>query len=142
MDMRVAAYVVITDDEGRMLLARFNTGSFVKWTLPGGGIDPGEDPADAARREVEEETGYTVELDELIGIHSFVIPGAERIVPEERSVHALRIVYRGHVTGGELRFETHGSTDMAEWFRPAQIAALDRVELVNIARDMAKEDLV
>lgn len=32
------------------------------WVLPGGGIDPGEAPEDAARREMLEETGYEVKI--------------------------------------------------------------------------------
>ena len=32
------------------------------WTLPGGGIDPGETPESAACREMEEETGLKVEI--------------------------------------------------------------------------------
>ena len=42
MDIRVAAYAVIVDDRG-MLLSHWNEGGYSGWTLPGGGIDPGED---------------------------------------------------------------------------------------------------
>ena len=34
--------------------------------------------------------------------------------------------------GGELRFETDGSTDMAAWFPVAEVGALDRVQLVDV----------
>ncbi len=37
------------------------------WELPGGYIDPGEDPATALTREVREETGLEVSLDRLVG---------------------------------------------------------------------------
>jgi 8-oxo-dGTP pyrophosphatase MutT (NUDIX family) len=36
--------------------------------IPGGVIDPGEEPIDAARRELEEETGYTAESFELVSV--------------------------------------------------------------------------
>jgi 8-oxo-dGTP diphosphatase len=133
MDLRVAAYAVVTDEAGRVLLARWNPGQFVKWTLPGGGMEPGEHPEDAAVREVYEETGYEIALDGLIGVDSGVIPGHQRIVPAENSLQALRIVYRAHVIGGELTFEADGSTDMAAWVEPHEVATLDRVSLVEFA---------
>lgn len=102
IDLRVAAYAVITDHQGRMLLPRWSERDHSGWTMPGGGIDPGEHPAEAAVREVLEETGYHVELDRVLGVDSFVIPGTDRVHPSERSMQALRIVYRAHITGGEV----------------------------------------
>src|SRR5256885_14868207 len=57
---RGAMTVVLDEDAERVLLIwrhRFVTGQWL-WELPGGYIDPGEDGARAAAREVEEETGY------------------------------------------------------------------------------------
>ena len=45
MDIRIAAYGVILDED-RILLAHWREHGHSGWTLPGGGIDPGEDPAD------------------------------------------------------------------------------------------------
>ncbi|WP_424937084.1 NUDIX hydrolase [Arenibacterium sp. S380] len=139
--MRVAAYAVITDDDGRVLLARWTEGRRASWTMPGGGLEAGEDPADAARREVKEETGYKVVLDELLGIHSRVIPAGQRVARDSPSpLHTLRIVYRAHIVGGRLRFEKNGSTDMAGWFDLEAIGRLQRVKLVDIALGMAGID--
>ena len=137
IDLRVAAYAVITDNQGRMLLPHWSESAHSGWTMPGGGLDPGEDPADAAVREVLEETGYHVELDGLLGVDSFVIPAAERVRPSERPVQAIRIVYRAHIIGGELRVEEDGSTDAVAWHTPAEIDALDRVPLVDLSRRWA-----
>lgn len=135
--MRVAAYAVVTDDDGRILLARWIEGRRVAWTMPGGGLEPGESPEDAVRRELREETGYTVKVGELLGIHSRVIPASQRVTTSDQPLHTLRIVYRATVSGGKLRFETEGSTDRAEWFTLASVSDLQRVKLVDIALRMA-----
>lgn len=138
MDMRVAAYAVIRDDAGRVLLAHWNESGRSGWTMPGGGLEAGEDPEDAVRREVREETGYRTRVDGLLGIHSQVIPEAHRIAPDaDGPMHTLRILYRATITGGALRNEIGGSTDRAAWFVREDVAALRRVKLVDIALRMA-----
>ena len=141
MDIRVAAYAVITDDAGRILLAHWNEGGRSGWTLPGGGLDPGEDPERAAVREVFEETGYDAAIGALIGVDSRVIPVTQRLSPDASGpLHALRIVYRATVIGGRLRNEEDGSTDRAEWFPLENIRALHRVKLVDVGLRFAGID--
>ncbi|WP_431278849.1 NUDIX hydrolase [Leifsonia poae] len=135
MDIRVAAYGVIVD-EGRILLAHWRENGRSGWTLPGGGIDPGEDPVDAVVREIAEETGYVAEPGELLGIDSYIVPAEHRFVEDAGPLHALRIVYRASIIGGKLTNELDGSTDEAAWFRLTAIPTR-RVELVNVALRMA-----
>jgi ADP-ribose pyrophosphatase YjhB (NUDIX family) len=139
MDMRVAAYCVIVDDEDRLLLTRWIEGRVPAWSLPGGGLEPGEDPADAARREVREESGYEVRLGELLGIDSHVVPARKRLARGASGpLHALRIVYRATVTGGTLTHEVDGSSDMAEWIPLSKVRGTERTSLVDIALGMAR----
>lgn len=140
MDLRVAAYGVVTDDAGRVLLARWVEGRRVAWTMPGGGLEAGEDPELAVRRELREETGFEIEPTELLGIHSRVIPASRRVRRDDMDtpLHTLRIVYRARIIGGTLRFEKNGSTDMAAWFTLDEVSELQRVRLVDTALRMAQ----
>ena len=136
-DTRLAAYAVVTDDAGRVLLALWNEGSRRQWTLPGGGLELHERAEEGVVREVREETGYDVALDALLGVDSYVFPAERRAIATPRPMKAFRVVYRAHVVGGELTHEEDGSTDEAAWFSLAEISRLDRVSVVDIALGMA-----
>lgn len=134
----MAAYAVCVRD-GRMLLARWVARDGTRrWTLPGGGMEHGEDPYDTVVREAEEETGYTVEPVALLGLDSLT-----RVYPRPLGTHAdfhgLRIVYEGRVTGGELRHETGGSTDRAAWHPLDAVPGLQRVGLVDVGLRLWRE---
>ena len=136
MILRVSAYAVVVD-AGRLLLVHWSEGGMQGWSMPGGGIEPGEHPEQAAVREVREETGYDVELDELLGIDSVVHRGDEIGTPDRPDRHALRVLYRAYVVGGSLQHEADGSTDEAAWVPLDQVDDLDRVGLVDTARRLA-----
>lgn len=131
---RVAAYALCLDDDGRLLLCRIAPGypAAGTWTLPGGGIDFGEHPADAAVRELAEESGLTGWVVSLAFVDSMA-----REVQRDPALgpwHAIRIVYRVTVTGGTLRDEQEESTDRAAWFTPAELDETPIVDLVRVAR--------
>ena len=126
---RVAAYALASDAAGRILLVRIAPGypAAGEWTLPGGGLNFGEDPAVAAVRELAEETGLDGTVEGLEFVHS--ASGAESV--RGGPWHAIRIVYRVRVTGGTLRDEHDESSDRAEWF---SLADARRLPLVDLAR--------
>jgi ADP-ribose pyrophosphatase YjhB (NUDIX family) len=132
--LRPAAYAVCRD-EGKLLLARYVSpdGRQRHWTLPGGKIEHGEDPYDAVRREVTEETGYRVVVDRLLGIgsRSFVADWGRRV-----DLHTMGIFYAVHVVGGDLRHEVDGTTDLAAWVPAAQVASLERSAIIDIGLDL------
>lgn len=136
-DVRVAAYAVIRDAD-RVLLAHWRERGRHAWTLPGGGVEPGEHPDDAVVREVLEETGYHVERGPILGTDSYVIPAEERLVPSGRPMHGIRLFYTARIVGGELRNEVDGSTDEAAWFLIDEVPRLEpRAAFVDIALGMA-----
>ncbi|MEB8343470.1 NUDIX hydrolase [Streptomyces endophyticus] len=137
-ELRVAAYAVCVREE-QVLLARWVAGDGSKrWTLPGGGMDHGEDPYDTVIREVDEETGYVVDPVALLGVHS-VLRRYPRKLGKMADFHGLRLVYEGAIIGGALRHEENGSTDMAAWHDLAAVQELPRVELVDVGMDLWRE---
>jgi ADP-ribose pyrophosphatase YjhB (NUDIX family) len=115
---RVGAYAVILRDD-RILLSRLSAKVTPEelWTLPGGGLEHGEDPRDAVVREIHEETGLDAEVGEGARVYSAHLPSAWR---DGRRVdaHALRIVYDGWVpidAPAPRVLEVDGSTAEAAW---------------------------
>lgn len=129
---RVSAYAVCVRADTILLTRLAGGGDHLSWTMPGGGLDHGEDPEAAVLRELVEETGYTGEVQRLVGINSrlFQFPRGPELVDE---MHALRIIYEVAITGGELRDEQDGSTDLAAWIPRSTITTLPRVDLVDTA---------
>lgn len=139
MEMRVAAYAVV-ERRGKLLLTHWRRGHLHGWTLPGGGIDPGEDPRDAVVREVFEETGLQARVGKLVGIDSRVMIRDE--VPEgtDAELHTIRIIYRATASDGPLQHEVGGSSDEARWVPIREIRQLRTLSLVSVAMNMAGID--
>lgn len=120
-EFRLAAYGVCVDGD-RVLLARYVPlrGS-PYWTLPGGKVEHGEDPFDAALREIAEETGCDGVVERLLGVDSRVIRSAERLNagPE---LHNVGVFYLVRIVGGVLRPEPNGETCEPAWV-PMSVAS-------------------
>lgn len=124
---RVAAYAVIlrVTTEPEVLLCRLapRISRTELWTLPGGGLDHGEDPRDALLREIAEETGLTATVGDTAHVYSAHLPRASRdgVMTD---FHALRIVYDAWVPADapEPRVvEIDGSTIEAAWHPLAKV---------------------
>ncbi|MEU6682419.1 NUDIX hydrolase [Streptomyces sp. NPDC046832] len=136
--LRVAAYAICVRD-GQILLARSPAQDGTpEWVVPGGGMEHGEDPYDTVRREVEEETGYRIEVTGLLGVDS-----SHRVFRKGFGApvdhHGVRLVYEGRIIGGALRNEVNGSTDLAAWQDLEAVPGLVRVSLVDVALRMWRE---
>lgn len=136
MSFRLAAYAVCIDD-GRILLARFvEPGGDSHWTLPGGKVEPAEDPFHTVVREVAEETGCDAMVERLLGVDSRVIPAAEARLGVEH--HNVGIFYRVRITGGTLRPEPGGATAEPVWTPIPDVARLRRSSPVDVGLALAQ----
>ncbi|UCH26862.1 MAG: NUDIX domain-containing protein [Trueperaceae bacterium] len=129
---RVAAYGLVLQDD-HILLCRIST-TFPDagyWTLPGGGLNFGEDPVYAMHREVNEETGLLVEASGLAGIDSV------HLDLEDRFLHGIRIIFHTELIGGSLTPEVEGSTDFCAWWTCEEAKNLDLVDLAEVGLDLA-----
>jgi 8-oxo-dGTP diphosphatase len=125
---RIASYGVCIDERDRLLLARAAPSLSLRgrWFLPGGGVDHGEHPTVALRREFEEESGLTVELGALLDVISDV-----RTLPDGTSLHTVRLIYRVTSWQGDLRAETEGTTDAIRWVERDELASLPLAHYVE-----------
>jgi 8-oxo-dGTP diphosphatase len=135
---RVAAYALSTDDAGRILLCRIapSVAPGEIWTLPGGGLEFGEPPEVAVLRELTEESGYEGEIVGLADVTDRVVTDSEG----GGRMHAIRIIYRVRMTGGELRDEVDGSTDTCAWFTLDEASRLNLGGLAQHALSLATAD--
>ena len=101
----VTAGAVIRDERGRVLLLRhvFRRGS--GWGIPGGFLASGEQPDEAVRRELREETGLALEEVELAFVRTLARP------------HQVEVIFRGRMQAAALAGrEDSLEIDRAEWF--------------------------
>lgn len=114
---RLAAYAVVRSARG-LLATEYSGRTAVqgRWGMPGGGIDPEEEPEDTVLREVAEETSQSVRLDGLQAVQtSHWVGRSPRGVVED--FHAVRLVYRGECADPTepVVVDSDGTTASARW---------------------------
>ena len=130
--LRLGVGVAVRDAAGRILLERRRDNGL--WGLPGGRVEPGESVAQAAVREVWEETGLAVRVARLVGVYS---EPDGRIVtyPDNGDVrHLVDVVVEAAILGGSLRAseESEALRFFAPGEVPADLAPPARVPLADI----------
>ncbi|MDH5508486.1 MAG: NUDIX domain-containing protein [Anaerolineae bacterium] len=117
---KIAALVFI-EQAGKILLVKQRKAPGY-WSLPGGLMEAGEDPVQAAVREVLEETGLQVAVTRLVGVYT--LPGE----------NAVAFTFVGQQTGGSLVTSTDETCD-CRYFDPQALPDPVRAHLAQRAAD-------
>jgi len=142
---RIAAYAVLTRGQ-EILLTQMSRLTRIpgRWTLPGGGIDHGEDPRAALVREVYEETGLHVRPGRVLDVHAshFVGPRWDGRVEDYHGVH---LIFEAEIDEGSRATEPHvteldGSTAEVEWVPLDRARELDLLSAARHALSMLVEE--
>ena len=102
--------VAIITDGGKVLMARRRASEGeISWVFPGGAIEAGESPEQAAVREVDEETGLKVESVRVLG---------DRVHPKSKvPMHYVAV----RLVGGEATVADDEELDAVAWITHAEI---------------------
>lgn len=93
----VGVSAVVLNERGQVLLVK--SADHGQWMPIGGMVEPGEEPADAAVREVREEAGVQAAVERAAG----VFDGPRVTYPNGDRVHYITLVFRCRAAGGEMR---------------------------------------
>lgn len=123
----VTAGAVVRDERGRVLLLRHVLRKGSGWGIPGGFLRAGEQPEEAVRREVREETGLELEAVELAFVRTLSV------------ARQVEVIFRASMRAGAIaRLERSFEVDGAEWFAPAELPeGLGRDQRRLISRALA-----
>ncbi|HQV68799.1 MAG TPA: NUDIX domain-containing protein [Thermoflexales bacterium] len=103
------AMLILSEDKRKLLLQKRE--DFRVWGAPGGGMEQGETPEQAAIREAFEETGFITQIDGLLGDYTYNRPG---------KTNDTQRVFIGRVIGGKAA--DHGWESVAvDWFDVEQL---------------------
>lgn len=119
----------ILERNGKILLVReaWKKGpDHGKWNHPAGWIDVGEDPIDAVRREVLEESGFVFAPKHLLGVYSLVRNDIEKEMGG--TPHGIKLIFIGDISENIVG-ELHDDVSETKWFAPDEIYAMDSVTL-------------
>lgn len=111
--------IVYAKHEGEIFLA-FVHDVFGHWTLSKGKLEPGENVEDGTKREIKEELGLDIVLQEELANNEYVASH-----PEEGKIRKQVKYFLGEAEYGPLTLGTSGGLDDAKWFNIKDILTLN-----------------
>ncbi|WP_435971423.1 NUDIX hydrolase [Streptomyces sp. Qhu_M48] len=124
---------VVFDDRGRVLLGRRSDNG--RWAVIGGILEPGEQPADGAVREVYEETAVHVEVERIVLVETLRKPV---VYPNGDRCQFMDVSFRCRAVGGEARVNDDESTEVG-WFDVDDLPEMKRFSYLRIEKALADE---
>lgn len=109
---------IVQNRDGELLLIHKTDNNL--WALPGGGHDIGERVIDTVAREVREETGIEVAVEEIVGLYTD--PGHVMAYDDGEVRQQFSICFRAKPVGGALR--TSSESKEVRWVSPTDLESL------------------
>lgn len=124
----------ILEKDGRILLVKeAKTSAKGKWSHPAGWIEVGENPVEAVKREVKEETGFEFEPRNVLGVYSLFKSEADA------THHGIKLIYIGTISDNKVA-ELADDILETNWFTPEEIARMDLKTLRDLdIKQMVKD---
>ena len=119
----IGIFGLIFDEQARILLCHRR--DYDLWNLPGGGLEDGETPWNGLIREVKEETGLEVEIENLAGVYS------------KTDKNEIVFNFRCRVIGGELTL--NDEADRLEYFSFNEIPSNTSPKQVERIKDVFQQ---
>ncbi|GAB2640334.1 NUDIX hydrolase [Kribbella swartbergensis] len=123
--------VVLNDADQVLLVRRADDG---RWSLVAGILEPGEQPAVALVREIEEETAVVVEVERLVSMEA--LPPST--YPNGDEVQFLDLCFRCRPLHGEPRVNDDESLEVA-WFPLSDLPPLSTREQESITNALSPD---
>jgi 8-oxo-dGTP diphosphatase len=118
----VGVGAIIIEQDRVMLVKRAHPPLAGEWSIPGGALELGETLRQAAAREALEETGFVVEVAELLGVYDRILRDADGRV----RYHYVLIDFLCRRIAGEP--QAAGDAAEARWFTRGEVSQLSLAE--------------
>lgn len=128
----VRQYALLTDDAANLLILQlpkeYDASAANTWTLPGGKLEPDDEPGEGLLREISEETGLTGTLVGPAGVARWT----------SRNSKKLGIFWRATVPGTKPQLKLSKEHQRAVWISPSEIGdfPFHRPEMLDIVKKL------